>query len=92
MIPTSGSGDIPKPARTHVESIPRPRDNDGIWLEYGGSRWYADGPAAVFDAARFMQIGLYRGFPVYRDKDRGADEIWVRVVEDGPVAPYAKRR
>jgi len=84
--------DVPKPARTHIESIPRPRDNDGIWLEYAGARWYADGPSAVFDGNRFVQIGNYRGFPVYRDKNRGAEEIWVRVVADGPVAPYVKRR
>ena len=82
---------VPRPPRTRIESIPPPRDNDGVWVEYAGSRWYADGPATVFDDDRFVQIGLYRGFPVYRDKKRGAEEIWVRVVADGPVAPYAKR-
>jgi hypothetical protein len=84
--------DVPKPVRTHIESIPRPQGNDGVWLEYAGTRWYADGSAAVFDPNRFVQIGIYRGFPVYRDKDRGPEEIWVRVVADGPVAPYSKRR
>jgi hypothetical protein len=82
---------VPRPSRTPIESIPRPRDIDGVWVEYAGSRWYADGPATVFDDDRFVQIGVYRGFPVYRDKKRGAEEIWVRVVADGPVAPYAKR-
>jgi hypothetical protein len=83
--------DIPRPERTGVESIPLPRSNDGIWLEYAGQRWYADGPAVEYDDARFIQIGEYRGFPVYRDKARGAEEIWVRVDVNGPVAPYAKR-
>lgn len=79
-------------SRTHVESIPQPRGNDGVWLEYAGSRWYSDGAATTFDADRFVEIGNYRGFGVYRDKNRGAEEIWVRVTADGPVAPYAKRR
>ncbi len=82
---------IPRPLPAHVESIPPPRDNDGVWLEYAGARWYSDGPAVAFDADRFVEIGNYRGFPVYRDKSRGADEIWVRVVIDGAVAPYVKR-
>jgi hypothetical protein len=90
-IETKEPANVPRPAPTRVESIPRPRDNDGVWLEYAGTRWYSDGPAAVFDANRFIEIGNYRGFPVYRDKNRGADEIWVRVVPGGPVAPYAKR-
>jgi hypothetical protein len=95
-VGTGGLAPLPEPAvprrsPTRVESVPRPRANDGIWLEYGGERWYSDGPAVVFDDRRFVQIGEYRGFPVYRDNDRGAEEIWVRVVVDGPVAPYTKR-
>jgi hypothetical protein len=89
--PSAEPASVPKPTPTHIESIPHPRDNDGVWLEYAGSRWYSDGPAAVFDGDRFIEIGNYRGFPVYRDKTRGAEEIWVRVVADGPVAPYTKR-
>jgi hypothetical protein len=80
------------PAFTHVESIPAPRSNDGVWLEYDGRRWYSDGPAAVFSPERFAKIGEYRGFAVYRDRLREAPgEIWVEVVQDGPVAPYTTR-
>lgn len=92
--PPLGSGaapNIPRRERTRIESIPHPTRNDGIWVEYAGSRWYSDGPAAAFDEHRFVQIGIYRGFPVYRDQARSAEEIWVRVVPDGPVAPYVKR-
>src|SRR5262249_26554301 len=83
--------DVPRSTRTHVESIPPPRSNQGIWVEYAGAKWYLDGAAVPFDADRFFQIGVYRGFPVYRDTDRGSEEIWVRVVADGPVAPYVRR-
>jgi hypothetical protein len=91
-VPAGTTGpSIPKPARTGVESVPQPRSNDGIWLEYAGARWYSDGPSQVFNADRFVQIGNYRGFPVYRDRNRGVEEIWVRVVAEGPVAPYTRR-
>ena len=77
---------------THVESIPRPRSTDGVWIRYEGSKWYSHGEAALYSPERFVRIGTYRGFPVYRERRDGRkDEIWVAVVEDGPVAPYSKR-
>src|SRR5262245_17955658 len=76
---------------THVESIPPPSGNGGVWLMFNGSRWSSRGPAVVFDPDRFSKIGEYRGFPVYRTKDGRADDIWVTVVKDGPVAPYSRR-
>jgi hypothetical protein len=85
--------DRPRPQRTRIEMIPRPaaRAQNGVWLEFNGSRWYLDGAAVSFSPDRFEPIGEYRGFPVYRDKSGRKDEIWVSVVKDGPVAPYAKR-
>jgi len=85
-------GSIPRPARTHVESIPLPTTGGGVWLEWNGQRWYSDGPATVFTAERFTQVGDYRGFPVYRDTRGRADEIWIAVVKDGPLAPYGRKR
>ena len=64
---------------------------NGVWLEFSGARWYSDGPAASFSPDRFEPVGEYHGFPVYRDKTSGSDDIWVSVVRDGPLAPYAKR-
>ena len=29
-----------RPARTAVESIPRPRATDGIWIRFNGAKWY----------------------------------------------------
>ena len=84
----------PRTARStpmHIESIPGPSRPNGVWLLYDGTRWYSDGPAAVFIPDRFTQVGQYRGFPVYRENNGRRDEIWVAVVQDGPVAPYARR-
>jgi hypothetical protein len=77
--------------RTLIESIPRPSGANGVWLEFNGARWYADGPATSFSPDRFVPVGEYRGFPVYRDKISGSPDIWVAVVKDGPLAPYRKQ-
>jgi len=42
-------------------------------------------------AGALVQIGAYRGFPVYRDAIRPGSEIYVPSVEDGPLAPYSRR-
>jgi hypothetical protein len=81
---------MPRPTPTRVETVPRPRATDGVWIRYDGAKWYSDGAAVPFVADRFVKIGTYQGFPVYRERGN-AQEIWVTVVEDGPVAPYVKR-
>jgi hypothetical protein len=78
------------PGNTLVESIPPPSVNSGIWLEFEGARWFSAGPAVPFSADRFTPIGDHCGFPVYRDKARKSDEIFVAAVKDGPVAPYKR--
>jgi len=80
------------PARPAViESIRPPTGNVGVWLEFNGARRYASGRAELFSPDRFEPVGDYRGFPVYRDRTRDDGTIWVSVVNDGPVAPYAIR-
>jgi hypothetical protein len=76
---------------TRTESILRPAGNLGVWLEFNGARWYASGRAESFSPDRFEPAGDYQGFPVYRDKTRDDGRIWISVVNDGPVAPYANR-
>ena len=77
--------------RTRMQSLPAPRRNDGVWIQFDGTKYFSAGEATTFSADRFVQIGEYRGFPVYREKDSNKKEIWVTVVKDGPVAPYEKR-
>jgi hypothetical protein len=79
------------PARTHVESIPSPEANNGIWLQFNGARWYSAGGAVPFSPDRFTPIGEYRGFPVYRDSTGDDNHIWVPIIRGGPLAPYTKR-
>jgi hypothetical protein len=99
LVPTTvGSTDVftpvttpERPHRTKIESVPLPRRSDGIWLEFAGARWYSAGAVAHYTPDRFATVGEYRGFPVYRDRAGNSDQIWIPVVADGPLAPYAKR-
>jgi len=82
----------PRPRHTTiVTGVPLTGAPNGVWLEFNGARWYSDGPAAVFSTDRFEPIGDYHGFPVYRERSSGSSDVWVSVVQDGPLAPYAKR-
>ena len=78
------------PAPTRVESIPRPRGTTGIWVEFNGVRWYNDGVAQSYTAERFVRAGDYHGFPVYRERGRAADRIWISTVNGGPLTPYRR--
>jgi hypothetical protein len=62
-----------------------------VWVPFNGARWYSAGFAVPYEPDRFVKIGEHRGFPVYRDKRRTPNVIYIPSVEDGPVAPYRKR-
>jgi len=90
-VGTAGLASRARQLASAIESITRPSALNGVWLEFGGARWYADGPAATFSPDRFEPVGEYRGFAVYRDRLSSKNEIWVSVVKDGPLAPYTRR-
>ena len=79
-----------RPRRTAIESIPPPRSNAGIWIQFDGARWRSAGAAVSYQPDRFTPVGEYHGFPVYRDKNGKADEIYVPAVQDGPLVPYRR--
>ena len=77
---------IEKKARTTMCTLPLRRSSMSEC-----AKWYSNGDAVAYSPNRFAQIGDYRGFPVYREKDDQKDAIWVAIVQDGPLAPYSKR-
>ena len=79
-----------RPRRTVITPVASGATN-GVWLEFGGTRWYSNGSAEPFSPDRFEPVGEYRGFPVYRDRVSGSPDIWVAAVKDGPLAPYRKQ-
>lgn len=89
--PSSAGETLPAaPSPTIMESIPKPRSNDGIWLEFNGARYYSAGPSVPYARDRFAPVGDYHGFPVYRDRNGRSDEIYVAIVKDGPIAPFKR--
>jgi hypothetical protein len=81
---------VARPRAMRIESIPPPRANTGISIEFNGSRWYHAGAAVVYSPERFVPAGEYHGFPVYADRDGRTDRIYVTAVRGGPLVPYNK--
>src|SRR5205085_11852578 len=79
-----------RPTRTVIETGYRPTSNRGIWIPYNGAQWDAAGAAVQFDRDKFMPVGEYHGFPVYRAKDGRRDEIFITTVDGGLLTPYAQ--
>ncbi len=96
IVPRTARGDgtitpaLARPAHTIVESIPQPRTNSGIWLEFNGARYYSNGAAVPYAPDRFTPIGEHHGFPVYRNVRGSSNEIFVAVVKGGPLAPFRR--
>jgi hypothetical protein len=68
----------------HVRIGPPPAGINGIFIEYGQTRWFASGPAVPFAPARFRQIGALEGFPVYLDPAERGVAIYVPVTAGAP--------
>jgi hypothetical protein len=73
-----------------IQSIPAPQSNGGVWIEFEGTRYYAAGEAVTFAADRFIPIGSYHGFTVYRARNGAESEIYVPSFRDGALAPYRR--
>jgi hypothetical protein len=80
------------PARTRVETLQRPTGLNAVFVTFDNRRWFSDGPAVEFDAARFVQVGEHRGFPVYQERGSTA-RIYVQLVggEPGLLSVYRAR-
>jgi hypothetical protein len=72
-------------------STPEPTATGGIWVEFEGRRWFSAGSAVPYSSDRFAPIGVYHGFPVYRDRSEFTNKIYVPAFLGGYVAPYEAR-
>jgi hypothetical protein len=73
-----------------IQSIPAPQSNGGVWIEFEGARYRSAGQAVPFATDRFIPVGSYHGFPVYRARDGAESDIYVPTVRDGALAPYRR--
>ena len=83
---------IPAPLPGHgvLRTARIPSMADGVWILFQNARWYAAGPAVVFDPTAFERVGEYETFSVFRARHGTGDVIFIPSRE-GLVAPYAKR-
>jgi hypothetical protein len=78
-------------APTAVQTVPPPSRSSGISIAFQGAQWANAGRPVTYAPDRFVPIGDYHGFPVYRAMTGDADTIYVTLVPDGPLAPYTRR-
>jgi hypothetical protein len=88
--PAATQSNVAPARRNFVQSFPSPTENLGIWIAYGGARWFRTGSAITFDERRFVQVGDYFGFPVYRDKNGPDNTIYIPAVHGGALTPYRR--
>jgi hypothetical protein len=74
-------------------SAAKPTGLNGIYIEFGGRKWFSSGPAVELDVRRFVVIGRYGAFPVYAERDGTRDTIYVPSAASAPtlLAPYSLR-
>jgi hypothetical protein len=78
------------PAPTAIATLRRPESNDGVWIEFDGRRWIADGRAVPFVEGRFTRVGERGGHPVYRETAGASERIFIATADD-LVAPFRPR-
>jgi hypothetical protein len=88
--PAASASPVDRSLPRRVESIPPPQSNAGVWIEFNGARWFAGGSAQPYVEDRFVQVGEYHGFPVYRVKNGPSNEIWVPPFHDGMLGLYRR--
>jgi hypothetical protein len=78
------------PAPTAIATLRRPESNDGVWVEFDGRRWIADGRAVPLVEGRFARAGERHGHVVYRDAAATTERIFIPTA-DGLLAPFRPR-
>ena len=76
-----------------MTSARKPEGLNGIFVTFQDRRWFSNGPAVMYDPARFTPAGHYNGLPIYVDAS-APNTIYVPVAVSaaGLVAPYSSDR
>ena len=90
--PIGTTGVVPESSPGPLATARQPQGLNGVYIEFGDRRYFADGPAVEYDAKTFTRIGDYHGFPVYQQKGQeGTVYIPPLAGASGIVAPYRVR-
>lgn len=81
-----------RPGAGPLTTARRPTGLNGVYLEFEGTRFFADGTAVELTAGRFTRIGEHRGFPVYEGPgQKGVIYVSLLAGAPGLVTPYRTR-
>ena len=75
---------VPAPVRG------KPFTYDSISVQFMGAKWVMAGPSTEMSTG-LMQIGEYKGFPVYARQGQQHERIYVPLIADR-VAPFTPKR
>ena len=73
-----------------VATLLRPQNNDGLSVRFENQTWVSRGEGVALDAAAFVRIGDYAGFPVFKKRDVTEDVIYLPT-RAGVIAPYRRK-
>jgi len=76
-----------RPPGPAIETVRRPRSNDGVWIELLGAKWVSAGPGVPLRAFEFVRVGEYRGFPVFARQGLNEEIIYLPTAA-GLLVPY----
>jgi hypothetical protein len=91
--PAMGAAEVTPPApatppsATSITTLQRPENNDGVWITFAQQKWISAGQTIPFEPSKFVRVGEYGAFPVFRRVGESEETIYVPIRDD-LVAPY----
>jgi hypothetical protein len=73
-----------------IRTLRRPENNDGVWILFENQKWISAGHTVPFEQSKFVRVGEYDNFPVFRRTGATEDVIYVPTGQ-GQIAPYRLR-
>lgn len=92
--PAIGStGRIYPAPRTAAPPARAPQGANALFIDFGGRRWFSEGPATPLTRTQAVRIGEHHGFAVYAAPGGDPAEIFLPVSKDADdfVARYVRR-
>ena len=78
---------VAPPPASSIATLRRPQNNDGVWITFEDQKWISAGHTVAFEESKFVRVGEYANFPVFRRTGATESVIYVPTGE-GVIAPY----
>jgi hypothetical protein len=75
------------PPASSITTLRRPQNSDGVWITFDKQKWISAGHSVPYEESKFVRVGDYGQFPVFRRT--GATEAVIYLpTGERIVAPY----